>query len=236
MHLKELLTTTPLKDINTIIINPITNNNITDGLLPILETDNDFNESIIPLLTTVFEKTPQYYKVKRYTGNDTITLIKHNLSQSYIATHDCVKDNLNDNLHNNMDKLGYVSFLKDIMNNRFVNGNKIVTSRRTLVNMFVKNDNLVRIYNEIVVHDVNFVDDIILEEENIVISWLWYFGSFEIILLDNKKCKIEMKLNIIEDNKVISSRKDDMNKLLNIFDKIKSVLNIDSLENASTCN
>jgi len=232
MHLEELLTTTPLKDINTIIINPITNNNSTDGLLPILEVDNDFNESLIPLLTTVFEKTPQYYKVKRYTGNDIITLVKHNLSQSYIATHDCVQDNL----HCNMDELGYVSFLKDIMNNRFVNANKIVTSRRTLVNMLVKNDNLVRLYKDDVVHDVNFVDDIILEEENMVISWLWYFGSFEIILLDDKKCKIEMKLNIIEDNKVIASRRDDINKMLIIFDKIKSVLNIDSLENEYVTN
>ena len=227
MHLEDLIKTTPLKDINTIIINPITNSNITDGLLPILETDNDFNESLIPLLTSVFEKPPHYYKVKRYTGNDIITLVKHNLSQLYIATHDCVQDCVQDNLN----ELGYVSFLKDIMNNRFVNANKIVTSRRTLVNMLVKNDNFVRMYNEIVVHDVNFVDDIILEEENIVVSWSWYFGSFEIILLDNKKCKIEMKLNIIEDNKVIASRRDDINKLLNIFDKLKSVLNIDSLEN-----
>ena len=228
MHLEELLKTTPLKDINMIIINPITNSNLIDGLLPILEVDNDFNESLIPLLTTVFEKSPQYYKVKRYTGNDTITLVKNNLSHSYIATHDCIQDC--------GDELGYVSFLKDIMNNRFVNANKIVTSRRTLVNMLIKTDNLVRMYNEIVVQDVNFVDDIILEEENIVISWLWDFGSLEIILLDNKKCKIEMKLNIIEDNKVIASRMDEMNKLLNIFDKIKSVLNIDSLENEYVTN
>ena len=228
MHLEDLIKTTPLKDINTIIINPITNSNITDGLLPILETDNDFNESLIPLLTSVFEKPPHYYKVKRYTGNDIITLVKHNLSQLYIATNDCVQDNLN--------VLGYVSFLKDIMNNRFVNANKIVTSRRTLVNMLVKNNNFVRMYTEIVVQDVNFVDDIILEEENIVISWIWDFGSLEIILLDNKKCKIEMKLNIIEDNKVISSRMYEMNKLLNIFDKIKSVLNIDSLENEYVTN
>jgi hypothetical protein len=228
MHLEELLTTIPLKDFNKIIINPIANNNIPDGLLQILEVDNNFNESLIPLLTTVFEKSPQYYKVKSYIGNDTITLIKHNLSQLYISTHDCVK--------NYMDELWYVSFLKDIMNNRFLNSNNIVTSRRTLVNMMLKNDNLVRMYNEIVVHNVNFVDDIILEEENIVISWLWYFGSFEIILLDDKKCKIEMTLNIIEDNNVILSRKNDINKLFNIFDKLKYILNIDSLENAIPSN
>ena len=223
MHLEELIKTTPLKDITTIIINPITNSNLSDGVIPILEVDNDFNESLIPLLTSVFEKAPQYYKVKRYIGNDTITIMKHNLSQSYIATHETSNQDV-------VNELGYVSFLKDIMNNRFVNANKIVTSRRILINMLIKNDNLVRLYKDEVVQDVNFVDDIILEEENLVISWVWNYGSFEIVLLDDKKCKIEMKLNIIEDNKVIASRRDDMNKMLNIFDKIKCVLNLESLE------
>ena len=223
MHLEELIKTTPLKDITTIIINPITNSNLSDGVIPILEVDNDFNESLIPLLTSVFEKAPQYYKVKRYIGNDTITIMKHNLSQSYIATHESSNQDV-------VNELGYVSFLKDIMNNRFVNANKIVTSRRILINMLIKNDNLIRLYKDEVVQDVNFVDDIILEEENLVISWIWNYGSFEIVLLDDKKCKIEMKLNIIEDNKVIASRRDDMNKMLNIFDKIKCVLNLESLE------
>lgn len=229
MHLEELIKTTPLKDITTIIINPITNSNLSDGVIPILEVDNDFNESLIPLLTSVFEKAPQYYKVKRYIGNDTITIMKHNLSQSYLATHECSNQDA-------VNELGYVSFLKDIMNNRFVNANKIVTSRRILINMLIKNDNLIRLYKDEVVQDVNFVDDIILEEENLVISWVWNYGSFEIVLLDDKKCKIEMKLNIIEDNKVIASRRDDMNKMLNIFDKIKCVLNLESLENEYIAN
>ena len=229
MHLEELITKNSLKDITTIIINPITNSNLSDGVIPILEVDNDFNESLIPLLTSVFEKAPQYYKVKRYIGNDIITIIKHNLSQSYIATYECGNQDA-------VNELGYVSFLKDIMNNRFVNANKIVTSRRILINMLIKNDNLIRLYKDEVVQDVNFVDDIILEEENLVISWVWNYGSFEIVLLDDKKCKIEMKLNIIEDNKVIASRRDDMNKMLNIFDKIKCVLNLESLENEYIAN
>lgn len=229
MHLEELITTTSLKDITTIIINPITNSNLSDGVIPILEVDNNFNESLIPLLTSVFEKAPQYYKVKRYIGNDIITIIKHNLSQSYIATHECSNQDA-------VNELGYVSFLKDIMKNRFINASNITTSRRSLVNMFVKNENLVRLYKDEIVQDVNFMDDIILEEENLVISWVWDYASFEIILLDNKKCKIEMKLNIIEDNKVIASRRVDMNKMLNIFDKIKCVLNIDSLENEYIAN
>jgi len=223
-----------LNDVNLITINPVLNNkkqNSNNQEYHFYNTLWDFNEDIIPLLTSLFEKQPYLFHNKTYTCIQNKIIIQTS-PWKYVNKFYLPFCNLN-----------IVSFQTDIQNNYKIYEKKITYNQKILksildINPF-DNDKILlsRIYklNPPKIELMDFVNDIMYEEVTNNIIWEWDWGTFEIIIYDVnintgntcennnklKKCKYQFNINIIEDNNLITARMEHINNLINIFNKIK---------------
>ena len=229
-----------LNDVNLITINPVLNNkNYNQNYINHINQEYhfyntlwNFNEDIIPLLTSLFEKHPQLFYTKTYTCIQNKIIIR-TVPWKYVNKSYLPFCNLN-----------IVSFQTDIQNNYKIYEKKITYNQKILKSILDSNpfDNdkilLSRIYklNPPKIELMDFVNDIMYEEITNNIIWEWEWGTFEIIIYDDvntntgnmcknydklKKCKYQFNINIIEDNNLITARMKHINNLINIFNKIK---------------
>lgn len=219
----------PLSKISLIKINPIFN--ISNDKLNIYNIQFDFDENIIPLLTSLFEKIPIIKKVKTYTCIDSLVIITRDLytySNKYI--------------------LESTSFQTDIDQNKLTCNTKININKYNTIKTHIESNFITRIYSfqnetntsneysNISKLPYNFLEDVINESETCNIIWDWneLDIKFEIVILPiinpiNKlrKCKYDLNIKIIEDNLIIKARSKHIEKILNIIHKIKSTFILD---------
>ena len=233
----ELIGSIPLKTISRIDISFYKFRNES---LNIFNLELDFDENLIPLITSTLECKPVLINRKTYFGMDTDYIIEYPLAcNSNIG---CMLGEYSD------DKGRFPSFHFDIDTfNKNINKNssnhKSYWQTRMLhySNVYVKSQELVRIYSR---GDLNKdgdsrsnnkifnPQDVIGCKSEIVIYWpiaSCGISKFELCISskdNNKKCIWHLVVDVIEDNNFIDSKVDVVNTWLEKIHKIKSTIKI----------
>lgn len=190
-------------------------------LLNIYDTNYKFDENIIPLITSVLEVKPTIIKAKRYCNIDSESLITFENNELPNTSH-----------------IQYPSFLHDIQQNGF-NMKNIQGHSNNLVNTIDINEDkmLLRMYKLENKH-CEFGKTVLNEEELLLIVWNWEYINFQIIInrtqnINNtqqtqqvnntqQQCQLQINIYITEDNKIIISKLENINKIIT---KISTIIN-----------
>lgn len=194
---------TPLDKINLITL---TYYSAKSEVLNIYDTNFEFDENIIPLLTSVLETKPIIYNAKRY---------------GYVNSESIIIIDSSNRLPNKS-HLSYPCLFSDLHNGKLQN---IQGYNKNLINTLdSNNDNLlIRMYN-LESHSGEFGKCVLNEEELILIIWDWEYANFQIIInkKNHKQCQIQFNVYITEENKMISVKMDFINMIIEKIDKIKN--------------
>lgn len=245
----------PLSEINKISITYFA---AKSDILNIYDINFNFDENIVPLITSILETQPKIHNYKTYNCSDTITTIKE-YSKSILQPYNT-----------------YPSFYYDIdtienCQTTHKLSKKLCILEAKIINTVIdNNDNqLIRMYNELPAYNPipqptqyqtptqtptstisilnDFIQTILSEKEYKKISWEFDWGNFEIIIdLTSKdkhqdknqdkhqgthyKAQYKITIDIIEDNKIIASRLIKINDILQKINKIKSAFIINEQE------
>ena len=196
---------TPLDKINLITL---TYYSAKSEVLNIYNTNFEFDENIVPLLTSVLETKPIICNAKRYC----------NVNSESIAIIDSTNRLPNKSL------LSIPCFFTDLQNGKLQN---IQRYNRNLINTLdSNNDNLlIRMYN-LESNNGDFGKCLLNEEELILIVWNWEYANFQIIINKEnpKECQMQLNIYITEDNKIIDNKLTFINMIIEKIDKIKNVI------------
>ena len=250
----ELVGSIPLKTISRIDVSFYKSRNES---LNIFNLESDFDENLIPLITSTLECKPVLISRKTYFGMDTDYIIEHPIT---------CNSNLVSILGERSDDKGrFPSFHLDIdafnkNKNKNSSNQKSYWQSRKLhySNLYVKSQELVRIYSR-EDSDSNAngngdarsnskifnPQDALGCKEEIVICWSVHgVSKFELCILpntdvlvnrvsptkNNKKCIWHLVVDVIEDNNFIDSKVDAVNIWLEKIHKIKSTIKIANQE------
>lgn len=180
-------------------------------LLNIYDTNYEFDENIIPLITSVLEVKPNIIKAKRYCNINSESIITFENNELPNTSH-----------------IQYPSFLHDIQQNGF-NMKNIQGHSNNLVNTLDINEDkmLLRMYKLENKH-CEFGRTVLNEEEILLIVWNWEYINFQIIInrtqqMNNtQQCQLQINIYITEDNNIIISKLENINK---IIAKISTIVN-----------
>jgi len=197
----------PLSEINKIIITYFTTKS---DIIDIFDNNYEFNENIIPMITSILGIAPKISNYKEYKCIDNNIIInrKNNSLQQYQSFYLDV-NNLENNDALDVRKMDLISTLVDIDDKQLIRlyNIKDITTTATLDNKYT----------------TDFTQNILNEQEYKKITWEFEWGSVCIIIdVITKKCKYEIVIDIIEDSKLIHSRLTHINDILTKFNKIKS--------------
>jgi hypothetical protein len=252
----ELVSSIPLKTISRIDVSFYKSRNES---LNIFNLELDFDENLIPLITSTLECKPVLISRKTYFGMDTDYIIEHPITCNSNLNLGSILGSI---LGEYNDYKGrFPSFHLDIdafnkNKNKNSSNQKTYWQSRKLhySNVYVKSQELVRIYSR---EDSNSngdarsnskifnPQDALGCKEEIVIYWSVYgMSKFELCILpntdvlvnrvsptkNNKKCIWHLVVDVIEDNNFIDSKVDAVNIWLEKIHKIKSTIKIANQE------
>ena len=179
-------------------------------IMSIYDTNFDFDENIIPLATSFLETKPTIINAKKYCNIN---------SESIIIIG-------NQNELSNKSQISYPCFFSDLQKNNF-NMQNIQGYNKKLINTVDKDNNkfqaLIRMY-KLDNKKGEFGNCILNEEELTIIVWSWEYLNFQIIISKKnpKKCQLQINIYITEDNKIILSKLENINYIIDKIDKIKN--------------
>jgi hypothetical protein len=176
-----------------------------------------FNENIIPLITSVLECRPEYYIRKIYNHFNQKTIVQYLLDNP--SNNEIKKTGL---FGNSVTK----SFYLDIENYKCCD-NIIYNDTEKLLTCFTYADSneLVRIYSRNTKDTKCTVNiEYTTTAEYYVVIWKFAQCIVELIIRENDKCRLEIVINVTEDNNLISNKIDHVNTILEKLHKIKSSL------------
>jgi len=201
---------TLMEQLDTINLITLTYYSYKSDDLNIYDTNFNFNENIIPLITSVLETKPQITNVKHYS----------NIACESIITIDSL------NRMPNKSQLVNPSFLHDLQPHQTNLTNNIKGYTKKLISSLdTDGDLLVRMYkikDKIGV----FSQNMLLEEEFKIIMWCWDYINVQIIINkeDPEQFQLQININITETNKIITSKMETINNIIVKVDKIKNFI------------
>ena len=226
-NLNDYISSVSLETINLITLKYYSSKS---EIMNIYDTNFDFDENIVPLVTSVLEIKPNIMNAKRYCNVN---------SESIITIG-------NENEIPNKSQISYPCFFSDIQQNKISSQNTqgyihnlIVTVEAQLLekavpkvlehplakNISAQNKSaLIRMYNlENQKGEFNY--NILNEEEIIIILWNLDFANFQIIINKKQpsKCQLQINIYITEDNTIIVSKLEQINNLVNKINKINII-------------
>lgn len=239
----ELVGSIPLKNISRIDVSFYKSRNES---LNIFNLELDFDENLIPLITSTLECKPVLISRKTYFGMDTNYIIEHPIAYNnnlhgmcnigvilgeygnYKGQFPSLQFDI-DALNKNKDSLNYKSYWQ--------------TRKLQYSNVYIKSQEMVRIYSR-EYSDSNGdarsnskifnPQDTLGCKEEIVIYWHMHgISKFELCISpkeNNKTCIWHMVVDVIEDNHFIDSKVDSVNTWLEKIHKIKSTIKIANQE------
>jgi hypothetical protein len=175
-------------------------------VLNVYDTNFEFDENIIPLLTSVLETKSIICNAKRYC----------NVNSESIVIIDSTNRLPNKSL------LSFPCFFTDLQNGKLQN---IQGYNRNLINTLdSNNDNLlIRMYN-LEPRNGEFGKCVLNEEEIILIIWDWEYANFQIIInkKNPKECQMQLNVYITEYNKMIDVKMEFINMIIQKIENIKN--------------
>ena len=226
-NLNDYISSVSLETINLITLKYYSSKS---EIMNIYDTNFDFDENIIPLVTSVLEIKPNIMNAKRYCNVN---------SESIITIG-------NENEIPNKSQISYPCFFSDIQQNKISSQNTqgyihnlIVTVEAQLLekalpkvlehplakNISAQNKSaLIRMY-KLENQKGEFNYNILNEEEIIIILWNLDFANFQIIINKKQpnKCQLQINIYITEDNTIIVSKLEQINNLVNKINKINII-------------
>jgi len=174
-------------------------------VLTIYDTNFEFDENSIPLITSVLEIEPKIIHTKKYINVDSETLIT-------------IDNNIRNHTNSN---LAFPSFFHDMKDNE--NIQSIQSYKKKLINTLDNNDMLIRMYN-LSAHKSYIGKSILKEEHLLIFIWNWEYLNFQLIINKNKpnECQLQLTIYATEENTFISSKLDMINKIIEKVHKIKT--------------
>lgn len=193
-------------DLNKINLINISYYSSKSDIMNIYDTNFEFNENIIPLVTSVLELKPHVVHAKRYSNVNSESIV------------------IIDSLHTipNKSQFAFPSFFHDMQN--IINYPQCYN--RNIVNSIdVNNDMLIRMY-DLKAQTGDYGQFILNEEELLIIIWNLEYVNFQIIINKEQptECKLQLNIYITEDNKIISNKAELVNNIIVKIDKIKKIL------------
>jgi hypothetical protein len=197
----------------------------------IYNLEYDFNQNLIPLITSFLECQHSFITRKEYTSLDTNFIIEYPINP--ITTIQTIKTF---GIPKSKDD-PRTSFYLDIEN--YKEKSTIKTENRKILSLITYKDSneIVKIYPRNHFKST-YIDNALLSKQYNIVSWKWTWGNFEIAIplnpdsiittTDVQKCTFTLNINITEDNKIINNKIDEVNHVLWKIHKIISGNNIEN--------
>ena len=187
-------------------------------IMNIYDTNFEFDENIVPLVTSVLEINPTIVNAKRYcnVNSESIIMISSNeIPNKSQISFPCFFSDIQQNKLNMKNIQGYTRKLISTLDN--------VTDKELDSDGKLNSSLLVRMY-KLENKKGEYGHCILNEEELTIIVWSWEYANFQIIINKNKPkiCQLHINIYITEDNKIIMSKLEHINNIIAKIDKIKN--------------
>jgi len=221
-NLNDYISSIPLDTINLITLTYYSSKS---EIMNIYDTNFKFDENIIPLVTSVLETTPNIIKAKRYININSESIImignQNEIPNKSNLSFPCFFSDLQQKNLNIQNIQGYSKKIVNTLDIEF-KGKENCIEEDEILGLNV-NKGLIRMY-KLDNMKCEFTHNILNEEELTIIVWSWEYANFEIVI--NKKypklCQLHFNIYITEDNKIITSKLDNINQIVDKLDKIKN--------------
>ena len=237
-NLNEYINSMSLESINLITLKYYSSKS---DIMNIYDTNFDFDENIVPLITSVLELKPNIINAKRYCNINSESIItisnENEIPNKSQLTYPCFFSDIQQNKLNSQNIQGYTHNLintiqlleKAVPKAGFENSRTQIKGARgaeALVKgalQILEKAFLIRMY-KLETKKGEFNLNILNEEEIIIILWNLEFANFQIVINKKqpKKCQMHINIYITEDNNIIVSKLEQINKLI---DKINKIIN-----------
>ena len=211
-NLNEYISSISLDTINLITLTYYSSKS---EIMNIYDTNFEFDENIIPFITSYLETKPNIINAKNYcnvNSNSLITIGNQNeLSNKSQISYPCFFSDLQQNNLNIQNVQGYTRKLVNTLDTGFEKSRE------------QNNEVLVRMY-KLENKKGDFSHNILNEEELTIIVWSWEYANFQIIInkQNPKQCQMRTNIYITEDNNIILSKLENFNNIIEKINKIKN--------------
>ena len=204
-NLNEYINSMSIESINLITLKYYSSKS---DIMNIYDTNFDFDENIVPLITSVLELKPNIINAKRYCNINSESIItisnENEIPNKSQLTYPCFFSDLQQNKLNSQNIQGYTHNL--------INTIQLLEKARTQIKgargaeALVEKAFLIRMY-KLENKKGEFNLNILNEEEIIIILWNLEFANFQIVINKKqpKKCQMHINIYITEDNNIIVS-------------------------------
>jgi hypothetical protein len=200
-------------------------------IMNIYDTNFEFDENIIPLVTSVLEIDPHIINAKRYcnVNSESIIIIgnKNDLPNKSQISYPCFFSDLQQNKLNIQNIQGYTKKLIATLETDFsdikIDLEDEILNNKILNNEVLNNEVLIRMY-KLENKKGEFGNCILNEEELIIFVWSWEYANFQIIINKEKPkiCQLQINIYVTEENKFITSKLENINDIIDKINKIKN--------------
>ena len=222
--------------LDTINVVTLTYYSLKSEVMNIYDTNFEFDENIVPLATSVLEINPSIINVKRYSNINSESIIiignQNEVSNKSQISYPCFFSDLqkyngngNGNISNMQNIQGYSKKLINTIDINHIDINHISEDNGIGIENGIENQNnlLVKMY-KLENKKGEFSHSILNEEELTIIVWTWEYANFQIII--NKQtpqtCHLQINIYITENNKIILSKLETINNIIEKINKIKN--------------
>ena len=218
--LNEYISSVSLDSINVITL---TYYSLKSDIMNIYDTNFEFDENIIPLITSVLEFDPTIINAKRYcnVNSESVIIIgnTNEIPNKSQISYPCFFSDLQQIKLNIQNIQGYTRKLISTLDTSFRKKN----SEEDKTEYETEGDVLIRMYN-LENKKGEFGNCILNEEELIIFVWSWEYTNFQIIINKEKPslCQLQLNIYITEENKIITSKLENINKIIDKINKIKN--------------
>jgi hypothetical protein len=214
----------------------------------IYDTNFEFDENIVPLVTSVLEIKPNIMNAKRYCNVNSESIItignENELPNKSQISYPCFFSDIQQNKISSQNTQGYTHNLIFTVDTQLLEKAAPKLLEKQLSSFLEKQDlgNLAHkssIKNNINIKNKSalirmyklenqkgeFNYNILNEEEIIIILWNLDFANFQIIINKKQpsKCQLQINIYITEDNTIIVSKLEQINKLVDKINKINII-------------
>ena len=240
-NLNEYINSMSLESINLITLKYYSSKS---DIMNIYDTNFDFDENIVPLITSVLELKPNIINAKRYCNINSESIItisnENEIPNKSQLSYPCFFSDIQQNKLNSQNIQGYThNLINTIQLLEKAVPKQLLEKARTQIKgargaealvkgargaeALVEKAFLIRMY-KLESKKGEFNLNILNEEEIIIILWNLEFANFQIVINKKqpKKCQMHINIYITEDNNIIVSKLEQINKLI---DKINKIIN-----------